>query len=54
MTGRPPELRPCGWCGVPQTALQDRTHRQECEKRPKRVVEAQKRLRQFNDREPMR
>ncbi len=49
MTGRPPELRPCGWCGVPQTATQDRTHRQECPERPKPIAAAQKRLREFND-----
>lgn len=44
-------LRPCGWCGVPQTARGDREHVKVCPKRPKQIVKAVQRLRAFNDRE---
>jgi len=41
--------RPCGWCKVPQSARDDRKHFAVCPKRPKQIVAAQKRLREFSE-----
>lgn len=49
VSGRPPELRPCGWCGERLSSEQDRTHRKECPQSP-RMLRAKERLRAFNER----
>ncbi len=53
MSGKPGVTRPCGWgCGANLTAVEDRAHFKTCEKRPKRVKAASKRLREFGERKP--
>ena len=46
-----PIMRPCGWCGKPQSARDDRKHFALCPSRPKQIRKAQQRLRDFNERE---
>ena len=47
-------MRPCGWCKVPQSARDDRKHFAVCPKRPKQIVAAQKRLREFSEMPPIK
>lgn len=37
MIGRPPDLRPCGWCKQLLSSEQDRTHRKECPENPRMI-----------------
>ncbi len=48
MPGKPGVEMPCGWCGEKQTAASMRKHFTECPKKPKRLIIAGKRLREWH------
>lgn len=48
---KPGVMRPCGWCGVEFTVSADRKHISVCPKRPPQIRAAQKRLKEFAERE---